>query len=457
MDANCGHRQRRGAPVSTILILNHHEKMLSLHRSKKTPMKRALVLLCLLTLAVVLRAQPDVSHILLDNRIYAEGIRSITLSTGHLQDHPVITLGSGELFLDFDDLMETSRYVKYTLIHCTHDWKLSDMNQIEYLDGYMEDEISSYDYSFNTIERYMQYHLTIPNENMRPTKSGNYILFVYDDTPEHPLLTRRLMVREDVQAGITGNVHASSIVSDRFTHQEVDFVVNSGPYVVRNPIMTLHAAIQQNGRWDNAILGLTYRSGFPGEYSFDFDDGRNTFPGGAEFRTFDIRTLRSNGDRIVGINFDHRRNQAYVLQDDARPFGAYESRNTLNGGCYYNNIDMPNPFSEDYVYTHFTLKSPFPFNEGDVYVFGQLTDWNILPEAKLHYNEQYQFWETDFPIKQGLYNYQYVHVPHGSNIIDPAYIEGNHYETHNDYTVYLYFREEGTMYDKLIGVWYSRP
>lgn len=418
----------------------------------KKIMKKVINIIFLLWACLGAWAQPNMENIQLDNMIYADGIKSVTLTAGYNLGKPVITLGSGELTLTFDDLAEESRYVKYTLIHCTHDWKPSDMNQIEYLDGFMEDEVSTYNYSFNTVTHYMQYSLTIPNDNMRPTKSGNYILFVYDDTPDHPLLTRRLMIREDSQAGITGDVHSASDVADRFTRQEVDFTVNSGPYVVRNPIMTLHATIQQNDRWDNAITGLTYRSGFPGEYSFDYDDGRNTFDGSAEFRTFDIRTLRTNGDRIVGITFAHHENQAYVLQDDARPFGAYESRNTLNGACIYQNTDMSNPFSEDYVNTHFTLKSPFPFTDGDVYVFGQLTDWRILPEAKLHFNEEYKFWETAFPVKQGAYNYQYVYVPHGSSKIDATYIEGNHYETHNDYTVYVYFREEGSSYDRLIGV-----
>ncbi len=417
-------------------------------------MKKIISLLIWCCLCLPAFSQPDMQHIQLDNRIYVNGIRSVTLSAGYNLDKPVISLESGTLTLTFDDLIEKSRYVKYTLIHCTHDWKPSDMNQIEYIDGFMEDEISTYDYSFNTIQHYMQYSLTFPNENMRPTKSGNYILFVYDDTPDRPLLTRRFMIREESQAGITATVHASSDVNDRWAKQEVDFSVNSGQYAIRNPIMTLHATIQQNDRWDNAIIGLTYRSGFPGEFSFDYDDGRNTFDGGAEFRTFDIRSLRTNGDRIVGLTFAHQENQAYVLEDEARPFGAYESRNTMNGACIYQNKDMNNPFSEDYVNTHFTLKSSFPFTDGDVYVFGQLTDWNILPEAKLHYNETYKFWETAFLIKQGMYNYQYVYVPHNSNVVDATYIEGSHYETHNDYTIYVYFREEGTSYDRLIGVSY---
>ncbi|MBO4488932.1 MAG: DUF5103 domain-containing protein, partial [Bacteroidales bacterium] len=111
-----------------------------------------------------------------------------------------------------------------------------------------------------------------------------------------------------------------------------------------------------------------------------------------------------------------------------------------------------NAYSEDYVNTHFTLKSNFPFTDGDVYVFGAITDWQIKPEAKLQYNQTYQYWETDFLIKQGMYNYQYVYVPRGSNLIDATYIEGSHFETLNDYTVFIYFREEGTSYDKLIGV-----
>lgn len=406
----------------------------------------------LFVLLVPAFSQPNYEAIQLDNRVYVDDIKSVTISSDFPLGKPVVDLESGQLHLTFDQLSNEVRYVKYTLIHCTHDWKVSDMNPIEYLSGFTEDEISNYDYSFNTIQSYIHYSLDFPNRNIQPTKSGNYILFVYDDTPDQPLLTRRFMIRESSQVGIVGSVHAPSETEYRFSKQEVDFSVNAGQYVMRNPMMTLHATIQQNDRWDNAIVGLSYRSGSPKELSFDFDDGRNTFDGGSEFRTFDIRTLRVNADRIVGLTFTNHENQAYVLEDEARPFGAYESRGTLNGTCVYQNKDMPNRFSEDYVNTHFTLKSSFPFTDGDVYVFGQLTDWKILPEAKLQYNQTYKFWETSFLIKQGLYSYQYVFVPHRNPSVDATYIEGNHYETRNTYTIYVYFREEGTSYDKLVGV-----
>jgi hypothetical protein len=45
-------------------------------------------------------------------------------------------------------------------------------------------------------------------------------------------------------------------------------------------------------------------------------------------------------------------------------------------------------------------------------------------------------------------------VKNGTNIIDETYIEGSHWETKNDYTVLIYLRDEGTVYDKLIAVNY---
>jgi len=55
-------------------------------------------------------------------------------------------------------------------------------------------------------------------------------------------------------------------------------------------------------------------------------------------------------------------------------------------------------------------------------------------------------------LKQGFYNYQYVLVKKKKNlIIDETFIEGNHWETQNKYTIFLYLQEEGTVYDKLIG------
>jgi len=86
-----------------------------------------------------------------------------------------------------------------------------------------------------------------------------------------------------------------------------------------------------------------------------------------------------------------------------------------------------------------------------VYVFGELTDWQIKEEAKVKFNPEINYWETTLYLKQGFYNYQYVYVKNGSNVIDATYIEGSHWQTGNEYTVLIYLQDEGTIYDKLIG------
>lgn len=388
------------------------------------------------------------------NQIFDQDILSVKITNQDAQfGLPIITLNSNEKFkLVFDDLEQYDRYLKYTLIHCTHDWQFSELNPIEYLDGFMEDEVVNYTFSFNTIQHYTHYELIFPTDLLRITKSGNYLLVVYDTDINHPVLTRRVMVMEPSTVGISARVEPATDVTYKETKQQVDFIVYSGNYIVRNPALYLHATIIQNGRWDNAIMGLTYRSLKPGEFSFQYENLNKTlFSGGSEFRRFDIRTLRNLSDRIVSINFKDRINQAYVMEDVARPLGAYETDPTLQGACYWKNNDFRGENTEDYVLTHFSLKSDYDLSKGDVYVFGELTDWNLDSDAKLTYNPNTRYWETSLYLKQGFYNYQYVYVPKGSTVIDETYIEGSHWQTQNSYTVLIYLREEGTSYDKLIG------
>lgn len=414
--------------------------------------KRALSILILLLSATLLRAQ-DFSNIQYTDQIYAADIASVQLYSGVYQmGFPIFTLKSGEqLTLAFDDLQGEGRYFKYTFIHCSHDWKPDGMNQIEYLDGFQEDEITDYSYSLNTLQNYVHYRLQFPGEMMRITRSGNYILYVYEDEPDHPVLTRRFMVIEPLQAGISASVHRASDVNLMHEKQEVDFVANTGSWVVRNPAQHLHATILQNGRWDCAIMGLRYRAGKPGEYSFDYDDNSNVFNGGSEFRAFDLKSLKYNGTRIVSCGLERGRNVAYVVEDMARPFGPYVSGTTAAGKCFYKTEDFDGENREEYVHTFFTLRSDYSLEGGKVYVYGQLTDWRIVPEAEMKYNPAIQLWETCLYLKQGFYNYQYVFVPDGKTNIDETYIEGNHWETGNEYVILLYLLDDGGAYDRLIG------
>ncbi len=425
---------------------------------KRKAMRKKILWVCFMFLGFCLAAQNLPMDLSTESTIYSNDIKSVKIYTDDIENPlfsiPIITLNSGEYFtLEFDDLAEEpSRYIKYTLIHCTHDWQISELNQLEYLDGFGEDEIRDFEYGFNTIQKYMKYSLTFPTEYLRPKVSGNYLLLVYDNDPSQLLLSRRILFQESMPMGVTGHVTAAQDVAIRETHQQVDFTVYTGNYNVRNPAMYLHATIIQNGRWDNAITGLTYYTTKPGELGFNFATlNKNVFSGGAEFRVFDTRSLKYNSTGIASIGYKADTNIAMVLEDIAKPYTAYSaSLANLYGSTIWENVDMDNENTEDYVKVNFSLRNDLMV-EGDLYVFGELTDWRIIPEAKLQYNPATNYWETALYLKQGVYNYQYVHVPKRTHSIDATYIEGSHWQTRNEYSILIYLRDEGTSIDRLVG------
>ena len=97
-----------------------------------------------------------------------------------------------KLIFKFDDFSEETKNYYYTVIHCDADWNESFLTQADYIDGYPENPLIDYKLSFNTTFNYTNYQLTIPNDNIRFTISGNYVLVVYEDNDkEKVVITQR--------------------------------------------------------------------------------------------------------------------------------------------------------------------------------------------------------------------------------------------------------------------------
>ena len=75
----------------------------------------------------------------------------------------------------------------------------------------------------------------------------------------------------------------------------------------------------------------------------------------------------------------------------------------------------------------------------------------LYPENQMTYDENAQAYIADLLLKQGYYNYSYA-VVNGDNEVSYEETEGNWYETENDYTILVYYRQLGARYDRLIGV-----
>ena len=135
--------------------------------------------------------------------IFSSTFRSLkTGLTDNFMSVPIIRLGSGDrLQISFDEIAEDNRYLSTRLLHCNADWQPSSLVESEYLDRFNTFDIEDFAYSSNTFIHYVNYLLEIPNENLTPLVSGNYLLQVYDrDEPSEVILQTRFRVVEPLVA-----------------------------------------------------------------------------------------------------------------------------------------------------------------------------------------------------------------------------------------------------------------
>lgn len=389
-----------------------------------------------------------------ENFTYKDNIKTVFLhKDGFEFAMPVIKLNSNnKLKLSFDDLDSDIKSYKYTVIHCDAYWKPTDALKSEYIIGFENDLIENSKFSFNTLQHFTHYELVFPTENLKLTKSGNYLLKVFvGDNENDVILTRRFMVFEP-KININAKVRAATNINDRNYKHEVDFSINKANYEISDPYEQLKIVITQNERWDNAIKGLTPKmvNGDVLDYNYD---GKNVFNGGSEFRSFDIRSLRTVVHPVRKISYDSSQFHVYLKNDKRRTFDVYHTDKDINGNRLIKTYDGHNDAIEsDYANVYFFLPYKAPIVHGNLYVFGALTDWQFTDKNKLKYNYEKQGYEIVLFLKQGFYNYHYVLLENGKDAGDMSFIEGNHYETENDYTIYVYYREPGSYFDKIIGI-----
>ncbi|MFO7977538.1 MAG: DUF5103 domain-containing protein [Bacteroidales bacterium] len=356
------------------------------------------------------------------------------------------------LYLQFDDLDADYKNYSYTIEHYDAHWQPTQLMEFEYIEGFTQDQIVNYSPSVNTVESYTQYTLEFPNQNMRPLLSGNYLLKVFlDGNPEELVFTRRFMIFEQLLP-VEGTARPATIVASRDTHQQVSFSIDISPLHIANPYQDLKVVIRQNGRWDNAITDLPPRMIRSNRLIYDYDN-QLLFHGGNEFRRFDIRSLRYTTQEVGKIGAGSSSWDVFLLPDARRNFRHYTTENDLNGHYAISTSDAPSQeLQADYAWVHFSLPMDAPVAAGSVHVMGQLTQWALGPESEMTYNYRLKQYEARLLLKQGLYNYWYVYKEEGEQQADVCYFEGCHSETENDYSILVYYRAPGSLYDRLVSM-----
>ena len=390
-----------------------------------------------------------------DDYVYRANIRTVQLHERNWElAAPILALHSNDqLQLSFDDLSGDHRQFSYTFVHCNADWTPSDLMASEYLSGFHDGDIRNFAFSLNTYQKYTHYWMVFPQPNqLQFTKSGNYVLYVYENGDKTDLvLSRRFMVYDD-RVNIAATFR-QPIGGDQDRKQQLDFTIQPGAYDLTNPQRDLTVVITQNNRWDNAVTNIkpTFVQGQQLVYSLD---DASTFSAGNEFRYFDMRSLRFLTERVKDIYRDKDLQTHVVLHNDEnRRTKPYLYYNDFNGQFVIRNREtFGNPETEaDYVHVEFFLPYPLAEAGGNMYVMGKLTDWRMNKASQMTYDYNRLGYQARLYLKQGFYNYIYVLSSDAKKGGDETVTEGSHWDTENDYAVYVYHRRFGTYFDQLIG------
>jgi len=397
-----------------------------------------------------------------DNQLrYEDWIYKSNIKTAQLHESSwdgaaaIIPLGGEEqLELSFDDLDADQKFYSVAFVHCNANWEPSDLMESEFINGFYEVNILNFQFATNTIQKYTHYSVLFPQANLQFYKSGNYIAYVYQDNKkENLVLTKRFMIYEN-KVTVLANIRQAIGNDEQYQKQHIDFSIVNGAYELSNPFVDLKVIITQNNRWDNAVNDIKPTFVEPRQLTYSLDE-KSTFNGGNEFRFFDSRSLRTYTERVQDIVRDSAsKYHLYLKTDELRTFKNYLFYNDLNGGFLIKNRDMVgNPDIEaDYAWVHFFLPYDNAEGEGNFYVIGKLTDWRLNKTNRMTYNYKRFGYECKLYVKQGYYNYTYVYLKDKKKAADETLSEGNHWETENDYTVYVYHRQRGTYYDQLIAI-----
>jgi len=385
------------------------------------------------------------------NVCYVDHLKTLqTQVNGKWGELPIMLMGVGQYIdISFDDLQH--EYVRYTysIKHCNADWTSSNLYEGDYMTGINGvSVIDNYEQSMNTEMPYNHYSFRLPNNEHQLLVSGNYRVDIFEDgNEEDPVATACFSILEP-KVGIDITITANTDVDTYQTHQQVDFNINYQSYSISNPEAEFIPVVLQNHRWDNHAYNLkpTYLRNhqlvYTHQQSLIFDAGH-------EYRRFEMLDKYVPTMRVDKMRYEDPYYHAYIYED--LPANNYIFDQDQNGRYIVRNSDdYMNNTESDYFITHFTLKMP-QLSNGNVYLFGDMTGNCYTEYNQMIYNETDHQYEIVLPLKQGLYNYQYHFVREGETTGQTAQVEGNFYQTENEYTILIYHRPFGGRYDKLVG------
>ncbi len=386
-------------------------------------------------------------------RIFDSNFKSLQVKlSGNDYFPPVLMMNSDNVIeVRFDELSPELSYLRYSVIHCNANWQPSSLVDTEYLDGFNYANIEDYEYSSGTFTHFVHYKFSLPNDQISFTKSGNYLVQVYrEDNPDIILLQARFSVCENV-VSVYPTVTSRTDIDYNDSHQQVSVTVDTRDYRVRDMYKDLMVFVSQNSRIDNTAFVNTPLRVMGTKAIFEHDK-KLIFPAGNEYRRMEIVAINYPTMRVARVEYFEPFYHATLYTDEPRKDEMYLYDKTQNGRFTIRNAETDDSDGRaDYIVTHFSLATGEQLTGGKIYIDGEFTNHLFTPASLMNYDASTGCYIADILLKQGAYNYQYLFVPDGTNVGLTAPLDGDKYQTVNEYSVSVYNRKQGERYDRMIG------
>lgn len=362
---------------------------------------------------------------------------------------PIFELGSSFTF-QFDDLFANEANYYFEVIHCDYNWVPTEIPKTDYIQGIDNQRITDYSNSFNTLQIYSHYNLSFPNQFTTQLRlSGNYMLRILNEDRE-VLFSRKFILYEN-HSTVSAQVKRSRNLSNIDFKQNLDFAILSNDITFQVPLQNVKVLLLQNGNFNTAIKNIVPQYTLGNQLVYKYDK-ETQFWGGNEFLYFENKDIRAANNNVGRIGSNNDIYNAYLYTNPARGNQIYTNYEDVNGNFVVKNINgSNNDIEADYAWVYFSLSAPaFRLNK-DIYITGMFNNYSLSPEYKMDYNTDKGVFEKAIMIKQGFTNFQYT-VADKKGVIDyENAIDGNFYQTENEYTILVYYKEATDRYQRVIG------
>jgi hypothetical protein len=362
---------------------------------------------------------------------------------------PIFQLGDA-FELQFDDLYGTDASYFYEIVHCDYDWKPSEIQKQDYLQGFDNQRVQESSSSFNCLQIYTHYRLPFPNSTTQLKISGNYMLKILNEDKE-VIFSRKFIVFEDL-ATVPIQIKRARTVTNLDSKHNLEFTIKSNVINFQNPLKNIKTILLQNGKFNTAISSIQPQFTIGNDLVYKYDTPTQ-FWAGNEFLYFDNKEIRVASNTISRVDSQKDIYSSYLFANEARANSNYYNNQDVNGNFVIRRLFAENNDVEaDYAWVYFSLSAPqFRSSDGSIYVTGMFNNYALTTENKMEYNPEKAIYEKAILIKQGFTNFEYLAVKPNGSIDSENAIDGNFFQTENEYTVLVYYKEDTDRYTRIIG------